>query len=40
MTPENRPDPLVQVRWMLRYIDRRYGTACLAWQHVEWTGWY
>lgn len=34
------PDPLVQVRWMLDYVARRYGTACLAWAHVERTGWY
>ena len=34
-------DPLVQVRWMLSYLERRYsGSACLAWAHVQRTGWY
>lgn len=33
-------DPLVQVRWMLDYVARRYGTACAAWAHVEEFSWY
>lgn len=33
-------DPLTQVKWMLDYVARRYGTACAAWGHVEAVGWY
>lgn len=33
-------DPMVQVKWMLRYIERRYGTACRAWAHVQRFSWY
>ncbi|HET7027202.1 MAG TPA: transglycosylase SLT domain-containing protein [Candidatus Limnocylindrales bacterium] len=35
-----RYNPLTQVRWGLRYIAGRYGTACSAWHHSQATGWY
>ena len=35
-----RDNPLTQVRWGLRYIAGRYGTACNAWAHSQRVGWY
>jgi hypothetical protein len=35
------PDPVVQLRWMIRYLGERYGgSACAAWRHIERQGWY
>jgi len=35
-----RTNPLTQIRWMIAYVDGRYGSACQAWSF--WTGhsWY
>jgi hypothetical protein len=33
-------DPMVQVRWGLKYVHGRYGTACSALRHAYATGWY
>jgi len=33
-------DPMVQVRWGLKYIHGRYRTACAALNHAYVTGWY
>jgi len=35
-----RTNPITQIRWGLRYIKGRYGTACSAWNHSESDGWY
>jgi outer membrane biosynthesis protein TonB len=35
-----RDNPVTQVKWGLRYISGRYGTACSAWAHSNATGWY
>lgn len=35
-----RTNPVTQVKWGLRYIKARYGTACNAWRHSENYGWY
>ena len=29
-----------QIRWGRRYIDRRYGDPCTAWDHEVSDGWY
>lgn len=33
-------NPVVQIRWGLRYIKGRYGSPCGAWGHSQATGWY
>jgi hypothetical protein len=33
-------DPMVQVRWGLRYVKVRYHGACNALDHAYRTGWY
>ena len=35
-----RTDPVVQIRWGLKYIDQRYGSPCSAWAHSRATNWY
>ncbi len=35
-----RTNPMTQVRWGLRYISGRYGTACSAWGFKQRNGWY
>ena len=40
MGPGWRTDPMVQVRWGLRYVRIRYGGACNAYDHALRTGWY
>jgi hypothetical protein len=35
-----RDNPVTQVRWMIRYVNARYGSACGAWAHSEAVGWY
>ena len=35
-----KTNPMTQVRWGLRYISGRYGTACSAWAWKQRTGWY
>ncbi len=35
-----RDDPMVQVRWMIRYVSERYGSACKAWEFWQRTGYY
>ena len=35
-----RDDPLVQTKWMLRYIHGRYGSACQAWAWWQSHHWY
>lgn len=32
--------PINQIIWGLNYIDHRYGSPCLAWQHHEKRNWY
>lgn len=33
-------NPYSQILWGLGYIDRRYGSACKAWDHSKRKGWY
>jgi hypothetical protein len=35
-----RTNPMTQVKWGLRYVSGRYGTACRALDHSYRTGWY
>lgn len=35
-----RTNPATQIRWMLDYIDARYGSACKAWSFKRANGWY
>jgi hypothetical protein len=35
-----RTNPVTQIRWGLRYISTRYGTACTAWSHWKRDRWY
>lgn len=35
-----KDDPLVQVRWGIRYVNGRYRGACNALAHAYATGWY
>ena len=38
--PDAWSNPLTQVRWMIAYVDGRYGSACGAWAHARTFGWY
>lgn len=33
-------DPMVQLRWLFDYIERRYGSVANAYRHKISTGWY
>jgi len=33
-------NPVTQITWGLRYIQRVYGSPCSAWAHSQATGWY
>ena len=35
-----RYSPLTQVKWGIWYVTNRYGSACVAWDHIQGTGWY
>jgi hypothetical protein len=35
-----RTNPKTQIKWGLRYIDRRYGTPCSAWSFHRANNWY
>ncbi len=35
-----RTDAATQISWGLRYIDKRYGTPCSAWQHSQRFNYY
>ena len=35
-----RTNPTTQLKWMIRYVNVRYGSACNALQHAYNTGWY
>lgn len=35
-----RTNPRTQLRWMMGYIQDRYGSPCGAWGHSQQTGWY
>lgn len=35
-----RTNPATQISWGLGYVASRYGTPCVAWQHLSSTGWY
>jgi len=35
-----KTNPLTQVKWGLKYISGRYGSACNAWNHFINYGWY
>jgi hypothetical protein len=35
-----KTNPITQVKWGLRYIDRRYGSPCGAWSHFKAHHWY
>ena len=39
MGPGWQNDPMVQTRWMLRYVNK-YGGACGAWTFWQRHGWY
>ena len=38
--PGWRDDPMVQTKWMLKYIAKRYGNACAAWSAWQRQGFY
>lgn len=40
--PAGWPNPAVQIRWGLKYIDGTYGSPCAAWRHEksESPNWY
>jgi hypothetical protein len=40
MGPGWRTDPVVQIKWGLKYISGRYGTPCGAWTAFLNKGWY
>lgn len=33
-------NPATQITWGLNYVNGRYGSPCVAWQHSEDVGWY
>jgi hypothetical protein len=33
-------DPRLQIKYGLRYIEKRYGSPCAAWRHHQKHGWY
>jgi hypothetical protein len=33
-------NPFTQIKWGLNYIDRRYGSPCVAWRVSKVRGWY
>jgi hypothetical protein len=35
-----RWNPRTQIRWMISYIEQRYGGPCTAWDHEQADGWY
>lgn len=35
-----RTNPITQVKWGIRYVNGRYGSACGAWRHFQQVGWY
>lgn len=35
-----RDNAVTQIRWGLRYIDERYGSPCVAWEHSQNYGYY
>lgn len=35
-----RTNPVTQVRWGIRYVNGRYGSACDAWRFHQVHGWY
>lgn len=35
-----RTDPMVQTRWMIRYVNAKYGNPCNAWAFWQAHHWY
>lgn len=35
-----KTNPITQVKWGIKYVNRRYGSACGAWNHSKKYGWY
>jgi hypothetical protein len=35
-----RDNPVTQVKWMIRYVNGRYGSACQAWSFWQGHSWY
>lgn len=35
-----KTNPITQVKWGIRYVNGRYGSACGAWNHFQRSGWY
>ena len=35
-----RTNPITQTKWGIRYVQRKYGSACAAWAHTRQYGWY
>ncbi len=33
-------NPITQIRWMLGYVNARYGSFCGAWSHSQAVNWY
>jgi hypothetical protein len=33
-------NPVTQTKWGIRYVNRRYGSACNAWAFWQRNGWY
>jgi hypothetical protein len=38
--PDWRTNPVTQIRWLLDYVEDRYGTPCAAWNFKSKRGWY
>lgn len=38
--PDWRTNPRTQIRWMIRYVNERYGGACAALAFHRRNGWY
>lgn len=35
-----RVNPVTQVKWGIKYVNGRYGSACVAWRFKQIHGWY
>lgn len=35
-----KTNPMTQVRWGIRYVNAKYGSACSAWAFKQAHGWY
>lgn len=35
-----KTNPMTQVKWGIRYVNKKYGSACKAWAFKQRNGWY